>query len=308
MFHCACRQREIDIIFHLMNAFKEEQVSFHYFKTVDDLLLLSQRFHLDLAVIAGKGDFGAELEMIRLIKNQIFLMITPVVLYHPEPDEGDLIAGYENGADAFLHGEWKSKLFQVQLKLAARRNRRNITFDPSTWLPGPGLIEKEMQQLINLSVEFSVCYADIDDFKPYNDYYGYYFGDKIIKLTGRIIRDGVFDVCREGFVGHIGGDDFLFIIPPAEVDRVCSSIINVFDTLIPYRYPEEDRRKGIIRTRNRKGEMETFSFLTLSIAVINCHPGEFKHVGELSHMLADLKKYSKSLTGSNYVVERRKKY
>jgi len=308
MFHCACRQEEIDIAFYLMKSFSREKVSFHYFRTIDELLILSQRYHLDLIVIAGKGTFEIELNIVRLIKSHIFLSVIPTILYHPDPGDSALMAGFENGAEVFLYGEWKDRLFEVQLRQAAIRNRRDISFNPSTWLPGPGIIESEIQRLISLGVNFSVCYADIDDFKPYNDYYGYYYGDSVIKLTARIIRDGVFDHCREGFVGHIGGDDYLFILPPEQVKPVCETIINVFDTLVPYRYADADRLRGTIETRNRRGEIETFSLLSLSIAVINIQPGEFKHLGELSNMLADLKKYSKSLPGSNYVVERRKKY
>ncbi len=308
MFHLACRQNDIDLVYHLMRSFRKERMSFHYFKSVDELLMLSQRYHLDLIIIAGKGDFLAELDIVRTIKNHIFLAIIPAMMYHPDPSEDILVSGYQNGADGFLYGDWKDKLFEVQLKAAAERTTRDISFNPSTWLPGPGLIEKEIQRLIDMRAEFSVCYADIDDFKPYNDYYGYYYGDRVIRLTARIIRDGVFDVCREGFVGHIGGDDFIFILPPGEGEFVCKSVIRVFDTLVPYRYPDEDRRRGTITTQNRKGETETFGILTLSIAVLACCPGQFTHVGELSHMLADLKKYAKSLPGSNYVFERRRKY
>ncbi len=308
MFHLACRQMDVDVMYPLLNSFKKEKVSFHYFKTFEELLTLSQRYHIDIILLAGIGDFMAELEMARTIKNHIFLAVIPTVLYHPEPSEHLLISGYQNGADGFLYGDWKDKLFEVQIKSAADRTNRDISFNPSTWLPGPGLIDREIQRLIDMRAQFSICYADIDDFKPYNDYYGYYYGDRVIRLTARIIRDCVYDVCREGFVGHIGGDDYIFILPPDLVKTVCNSVISVFDTLVPYRYPEDDRKKGTIVTQNRKGEIETFGFLTISIAVINCHPGQFSHVGELSHMLADLKKYSKTLEGSNFVFERRQKY
>jgi len=308
MFHCACRQEGIDIIFHLSKALGESEISFHYFRTIDEFLVLSQRFNIDLAVIAGVGDFRNELELIRLIKSHIFLSIIPTVLYHPDPSEGILITGFENGADDFLHGEWRDRLFDVRFRMIAERSRRDISFNPSTSLPGPGLIEKEIDHLLRLEADFAVCYADIDDFKAYNDYYGYYYGDKMIRLTARIIRDAVFDLCREGFVGHIGGDDFVCIIPPGEVGPICENIIKVFDLFVPYRYSEEDRLKKTIISRNRKGEIETYSLLTISIAVVINERGTFTHAGEMSHMLADLKKYTKMLKGSNYVVERRKKY
>ncbi|MCX6826179.1 MAG: GGDEF domain-containing protein [candidate division Zixibacteria bacterium] len=308
MFHCACRQEGVDVVFYLSKSFEGEKISFHYFRTIDELLILSQRYHLDLVIITGTGEFLKEVEMVRLMKDHIFLAIIPTILYHPEPSESILAAGFENGVDAFLYGEWKEKLFEVQLRMVASRSRRDISINPSTWLPGPSLIEKEIERLIKLEVDFGVCYADIDDFKAYNDYYGYYYGDRVIRLTARIIRDVVFDICREGFVGHIGGDDFMFILPPDKVGPTCEGIIKTFDTLIQYRYADEDRLRGIIQTRNRKGDLESFSFLTISIAVLISQRGVFNHVGEMSRMLTDLKKYSKSLQGSNYVVERRKKY
>ncbi len=308
MFHCAIKQEGVDIAFNISRAFEKERLGIHYFRTIDELLLLSQRFSLNLAVIAGKGDFLKEIEMVRLIKSHVFLAVIPTVMYHPDPTESILISGYENGVDEFLTGEWRARLFEARLGMVAERSNRDISFNPSTRMPGPGMIEKEIERLIKLEADFAVCYADIDDFKPYNDYFGYFYGDRVIKLTARIIRDAVFDLCREGFVGHIGGDDFIFIVPPSVAGQVCENVIKIFDTLIPYRYDEKDRLRGTIHTTNRKGEMETFSLLTISIAVLINQRGSFKHVGEMSHMLADLKKYSKSLKGSNFVVERRKRY
>jgi diguanylate cyclase (GGDEF)-like protein len=308
MFHCACRQEGVDVIFNLSRCFARDHVSFHYFQTLEEFLILSQRYHLDLAVIAGKGDFTRELELVRLMKSQIFISIIPTVMYHPDPDERVLISAFENGADDFLQGQWKDRLFEAKLRMVSERSRRDISFNPSTALPGPGLIEREIDRLIKLEADFAVCYADIDDFKAYNDFYGYVYGDRLIQLTARIIRDTVFDICREGFVGHIGGDDFVFIIPPEMIQITCENIIKIFDALIPYRYADEDRQRGKIQTRNRKGEMDSFSIMTLSIAVLINREGAFTHAGEMSHMLADLKKYTKSLAGSNYFVERRKKY
>ena len=155
---------------------------------------------------------------------------------------------------------------------------------------------------------FAVCYADLDNFKAFNDYYGYNEGDKVIRLTARIIKDIVFDLCRGGFVGHIAGDDFIYVIPENLIEETCTAIIKTFDRLIPFWYDEKDRERGHITTVNRRGDVEDFIVLTLSIAVLINKNGEFKHVGEMSKMLADLKKLTKSKGGSNYLVERRHKY
>jgi len=149
MFHCACRQSGIDITNRIERSYKDitnriersykkGTISFHYFNTLNELLILSQRFHLDLqrfhldlAVIAAKGDFLKELELVRLMKSHIFLSIIPTVLYHPDPPDDILIAGFQNGVDEFLHGEWRDKLFEVQMKMIAERSSRDISFNPS---------------------------------------------------------------------------------------------------------------------------------------------------------------------------------
>jgi GGDEF domain-containing protein len=112
----------------------------------------------------------------------------------------------------------------------------------------------------------------------------------------------------DGFVGHVGGDDFVYVIPYDKVEIVNSFIIKTFDAIIPYRYKLEDRERGRIVAKNRRGEDEVFPLLTVSIAIAVNIEGSFTHVGEMSHMLADLKKYTKNLAGSNYMIERRRKY
>ena len=109
-------------------------------------------------------------------------------------------------------------------------------------------------------------------------------------------------------MGHIGGDDFIFVVPCEAVEPVCKNIIATFDRMAPYRYDEKDRERGWIEVPNRRGVIERFPIMTISIAVIVNQKRMFKHPGEMSHMMADLKKYTKSLPGSNYMIERRNKY
>jgi hypothetical protein len=118
----------------------------------------------------------------------------------------------------------------------------------------------------------------------------------------------VYRYAQDGFVGHIGGDDFVFVIPPERINLICGEIIKIFDRAIIKRYKKKDVVRGYIITNNRKGRKEKFPIMTLSIAVIVNQKRMFKHLGEISYMIADLKKYTKSLPGSNFFVERRKKY
>jgi diguanylate cyclase (GGDEF)-like protein len=297
---------------YLSRVVENGQLSLHSFRTVDELLTLAQRFTLDLVFMGGTAADQSNdiklLDMIRTIKSHTYLCITPTVMYHPDPTDTTITAAYENGAEEVFSDAISPNIARVKTAMLIRRSSRDLSVNPSSRLPGPAIIEKEIERQIELGEEFAVCYADLDNFKAFNDYYGYFFGDRVIQLTARIIKDVVFDLCREGFVGHIGGDDFVFIIPTDAVKPICEGIVRTFDTLIRFRYQEEDRARGQIVTLNRRDEEETYGLMTISIAVVVNKGKMFKHVGEMSHMLADLKKYTKSLTGSNYVVERRKKY
>jgi GGDEF domain-containing protein len=308
VYHFAVKQAGVNLDFHLKQFYRDKEISFHYFEQFEELVTICQRFTIDLIIIGGRGEFLREIEMVQAIKQNVFLSIIPIVLYHPEPSDSLAVAAYENGAEDFIHGEWVDQLEKVRIRQVIERNRRDLAVNPSTRLPGAAIIEQEIMRQLEMQAEFAVCYADLDNFKAYNDYYGYVRGDKVIKLTARIVKDVVFDVCREGFVGHIAGDDFIFIIPIGLIDLICSMIIKTFDSLIPYRYEAEDRERGTIKTVNRRGEWEEFPLLTISIAVLPNIDGKFEHVGEMSRMLADLKKATKRLPGSNYMIERRRKY
>lgn len=306
--HFALRQKGVNLDFHLKQYFHDRRLSFHYFENFEDLNRLCHRFPINAIVMGSRYDLTKELELVGAIKHNILLSIVPVILYHPEPDRSTMITAYESGVEEFIYGEWIDRLVQVRIARVIERSQRDVSVNPSTSLPGPSLIEQEINRQIQMGEKFAVCYVDLDNFKAFNDYNGYVYGDKMIRMTRRILRDVVFDLCPEGFVGHIAGDDFIAVIPAEVVDQACQWIIKCFDAFVPYKYDPEDRSRGYFVTKNRKGEMEQYPLLSISIAVVVNHNGEFRHIGELSKMLADLKKATKARAGSNYMIERRQKY
>lgn len=307
-YHFALKQDQVNLDFYLEKFFDDKNPVFLYFDDFDELVTLCHRHAIDAIIIGGRGDFAHEIDLVHAAKQNVFISMIPIVLYHPEPDTSTVVAAYESGAEEFLHGEWIDRVSKVKIRKVVERNRRDLSINPSTRLPGTSIIEREITRQLEMGNDFAVCYADLDNFKAFNDYYGYSYGDKIVRLTARIIKDIVFDLCREGFVGHIAGDDFIFIVPVDLVHQTCSTIIDVFDKFIPFRYAEEDRRRGYITAADRRGNIEDFPILTISIAVLENERGKFEHMGELSRMLADLKRATKMKEGSNYMVERRAKY
>jgi GGDEF domain-containing protein len=187
-----------------------------------------------------------------------------------------------------------------------RRSDRDLFVHPSTRLPGPVEIELEVQRRLAAGVLFAMCYADLDHFKEFNDRYSYYDGDRVIRILAQILHDVVKGLCAEqGFVGHIGGDDFIFIIPVDSVNEVCSEIIDVFDTLIPFQYSEQDRRAGYFFGKDRRGQLHRVPLMTLSIGVVTNERRHFTHAAQVSELATEMKSYAKTLSGSVYSVDRR---
>jgi len=307
-FNIAVRQDAVDIAQYLPETINWAEAGIHTFDTFDELFRLSQKHLLDLIILATRSDLELETEMIASCKRRPSLAHVPTVVYHPQTDKELFKKAFSSGADELLSGMWDSEIFGVKVRMICERSARDLGVNPTSRLPGPVLIERELERKIASGETFAACYLDIDNFKAYNDYYGYLYGDRVIRLTAYIIRDIVFDLVPDGFVGHIGGDDFIFIIPYEMIELVNSNIIKTFDSIIPYKYAREDRERGRIVSKNRRGEVEVFPLLTISIAVVVNFDHMFTHAGELSHMLADLKKYTKKLAGSNYMIERRRKY
>jgi len=308
MLKCGLYQNKVNLQEKLANWLAPDKVNFYHFLTLAAIFENPQKLDLDLIVFASNSSLKEEINVLKKIRKNLLLSLTPVVFFHPRPSAKLLQESYKAGLDEFLFSSEESGLISSKLKNLVSRSQKHIGVNPSTKLPGTHLIEIEINRRISKKEKFALGYADLDDFKAYNDYYGYFYGDKLITLTAEIIRDVVTDLAPKSFVGHIGGDDFIFLIPIDRIEVVCKNIIKVFDQMIPSRYEEKDLRRGFIQTQDRNGELQKFPVITISISVVKNSSNTFSHLGEISHMLADLKKYTKSLPGSNYVVERRRKY
>src|SRR5207249_10033197 len=130
----------------------------------------------------------------------------------------------------------------ARIETILERTETELSASPTTKLPGSVAIEKEINQLIIHKQEFALCYLDLDNLKSYNDEYGYAKADSVVKQTGDIIRDTVLEFGNpRDFVGHIAGDDFIFITQPDLADQICLRIIEGFDRIIQFFYKSNDR-------------------------------------------------------------------
>ncbi len=185
------------------------------------------------------------------------------------------------------------------------RAERDVSVHPTTRLPGTPEIERDIAERIRGGEQFAVCYADVDHFKEFNDRYGYNEGDRVIGLLSRMLRDIVNAYAPTGFVGHIGGDDFIFNVPLDAMSACCEEIIALFDELIPYQYTEEDRQAGYFLGRDRRGNILWVPIMTLSIGVVTNRNRRFTHTAHVSELATEMKSFAKKLSGSAYAVDRR---
>ncbi len=200
------------------------------------------------------------------------------------------------------------------LELEIRQMMRNIQdsqrlcldASPLTRLPGNRAIEQVLKEKMSRDERFALCYVDLDDFKAFNDTYGYARGSELIKLTGEIVHNAkAMHANPEDFVGHIGGDDFVLVVASELAQPVCESIITEFDRVIPEFYNEDDRMRGYIECSDRYGVVRQFPLMTISIAVVSDSRREFCSPIEIAQIATEIKDYVKSLPGSNYLLDRR---
>jgi GGDEF domain-containing protein len=193
-----------------------------------------------------------------------------------------------------------SAITDINLALAKGAN-------PLTGLPGNESIQREINQRLLSREDFDIAYVDIDNFKPYNDYYGFQRGDVVIKAIGEIIS-GVARSLGAGFscfCGHIGGDDFIIITGAHHAEYISSQVIMALEEHLPVFHGGKDFFAGCYSAVNRKGEEETFGLLSLSIGIVNTRLTPVTSYAQLASISTEVKKAAKKLPGSSVVINRR---
>lgn len=194
----------------------------------------------------------------------------------------------------------------TRVNLAILRSDRAIDINPLTRLPGNITINRQIQERLDLSHAFALAYADLDNFKPFNDYYGFSRGDEMIRVTGRLILNIVKNrQSQEGFVGHIGGDDFIYVVALNLVEEITNEIIETFDRIVPTFYDTEDREKGYIKSVDRQGNIKTYPITSISIGITHNKIKKFSHYGEITEVASEMKRFSKTFKGSCFKIDQR---
>jgi diguanylate cyclase (GGDEF)-like protein len=219
---------------------------------------------------------------------------------------GDVVLDEMSPSEFLTASDGLGREIQEMMLKIKDSQQRYLDASPLTRLPGNLAIEQVLKGKMDHGEKFALYYIDLDDFKAFNDKYGYAKGSDLIKMTGEVLyraKDEYAD--EQDFVGHIGGDDFVLITSPDIVEQVCQAIITEFDRLIPEYYQAEDQDTGYIEGTDRYGVKRRFPIMSISIAVVSDVKRSFRSPVEIAKVATEIKDYVKSLPGSNYLIDRR---
>ncbi|NJD38307.1 MAG: diguanylate cyclase [Geobacter sp.] len=239
-------------------------------------------------------------DILFMLRGDSFFSPIPIIGIFPGTSEQDSWDDFP--LDDFVTTPVNFEELVSRITLAQSRIKRIFDNNPLTRLPGNTSIHRAIDEALGLPL--AVCYVDINHFKPYNDVYGFSHGDEVIRMLARIMSNAV----REsggGFSGHVGGDDFVFIVPRERAEQVCATIISHFDQIVQTLFDEETKKRGYYVAHNRKGEKEQMPILAISIGVVPMDSPAISHAARVAEVAAELKKLAKGNQGSSYVVDRR---
>lgn len=240
----------------------------------------------------------------------------PVIFITARDEASDETRGLELGAVDYITKPFNSAVVKAriatQLKLSKAMQELERMYDlaldanPLTGLPGNTSIANRINKALDNGQDVSVIYADIDNFKAFNDKYGFANGDKAISLTVDIIDTAMRNLnIRKAFVGHIGGDDFVIVVPTRSVEFIAEEIIKLFDKRIRELYSAEDLAALFIAAVDRQGRPQRYPLMTISLACVDLSNGKFQRFAEVNDACVEVKKKAKAGVGSNFFMNRR---
>lgn len=248
------------------------------------------------------------IDVCKMIRSYNDNTITPIIVISSNVDKGHRLEILKSSVEYFIEKPFDEQYLYYTIKNLIRLMQTNRRISPLTGLPGNVQIQIELKKRLLRKRNFAVLYLDLDNFKEYNDIYGFIKGDEVIKYTARNVLKIIHQYnLEETFVGHIGGDDFVAIVSQTDYEKLCQDILINFENGIEKYFSKEDIERGYLEVANRKGIIEQFPLTALSIGVVTVEPGEYQNILEIGEIGAQVKHIAKTQIGSSYAINRRKK-
>jgi len=218
----------------------------------------------------------------------------------------DKLEGFAIGADDYIVKPFDTPELLARVRGVLRRKREMKDESPLTGLPGNNRVQEEIENRVVAGEDFAMLLVDIDRFKPFNDHYGFPRGDTVIQELADLMQSVVEEFGgEEGFVGHLGGDDFVVVVGSSAAALVADTIVQRFDTAAPGYYEEEDLQRGWIEVLNRRGEPQHYEQISLSIGIASTQRRTFAHFAEVMAIATEMKNFTKTTPGSSWATDRR---
>ncbi len=246
------------------------------------------------------------LSVLRRLRSHRATANVPVIILTAKALAEDRVRGLDLGADDYITKPFDLEELIARVRTVLRRAQQMRDLSPLTGLPGNFRITAELEERVGGSQLLSVVHADLDNFKAFNDHYGFMRGDQVIKYTAQALLQAAAD-CGDpnAFVGHVGGDDFVAIVHPDYVEEFCKSTIRHFDDGVLDFYDTKDALQGYIEVTDRRGERHAFPIASISLGVATNQRRRIASEWEASAIASEMKEFAKAQPGSSYKIDRR---
>lgn len=259
----------------------------------------------DLLILDYEMPHKTGFDVVREVRSRTGYLHTPIIIFTAVSDKSTKLEGLGLDIDDYLTKPADEDEIVARVKLLLKRNKQKMDCNPLTRLPGNPSIQARVEQEIASGRPFAVLYCDLNNFKSFNDKYGFEAGDRVLKTESQIIVSAAMQD-PASFVGHIGGDDFIVVCSFDKADAIAQEITSKTDAVAPSFYNEEDRTNGYMISTNRKGETEKFNFLSIGIGIVHNTKKPLTSFAMVSNIGSELKCLAKKHeNGSFYVMDRR---
>ncbi len=265
-------------------------------------VIRDSRFDLVLLDLGLPGMSGADVH--RQLRQDPRTRFLPIVFLTAYSDRQAKLEQLEAGAEDFITKPYDADELLARVGAAVRRSSGLRSVNPLSGLPGNATITEEIESRLTRGDHFTLLYVDIDRFKEFNDHYGFARGDCVITMLADVLVQVA--GAEQRFVGHIGGDDLVILARADEAESLAEGITRRFDERIRALYDAEDRARGWIEARDRRGRLRRFPIATVSIGIVNVPPGRFKGATAAARAAAEVKEVAKRMPGSAWAVDRRR--
>jgi diguanylate cyclase (GGDEF)-like protein len=245
-------------------------------------------------------------EVLRTLGRDPRFATTCVIMVTAKPLQADKVRAITQGADDYIVKPFDPVELLIRVKRILQRRDKLLGHSPLTGLPSSIVIRDRIEELIRDDRPFALLYLDLDNFKVYNDKKGPSLGDRVIQATAGIIEEVVSErIGADALVGHVGGDDFLAIVPPEAAEETAGRIVGRFDLSVPRFYEPEELERGFVEATDRRGELHRFPLVSISIGIATTETRAFTHYAEVEAVATEMKQVAKREPGSSYAVDRR---